>query len=64
MSARAVERRGETVVARTGKPVAKLVAIEPVVQRRPIPVYRGGIWISEDFDQPLPWQLFPEFSHE
>jgi len=32
-----------------------------VPRRRPIGKYRGEIWVSEDFDEPLPWQVFPGF---
>jgi prevent-host-death family protein len=56
-----VERGEEIVIARAGKPVARLVAIEPVLARRPLGKYRGQIWISDDFDEPLPWQVFPGF---
>lgn len=56
-----VERGEEIVIARAGKPVARLVPIEPVVRRRPIGRYRGQIWMSEDLDEPLPWQTFPGF---
>jgi len=56
-----VERGEEIVVARAGKPVARLVPVEPVPRRRPIGKYRGEIWVSEDFDEPLPWQVFPGF---
>ncbi len=54
-----VQRGEEIVIARAGKPVARLVPVEPVERRRPIGRYRGQIWMSEDFDEPLPWQTFP-----
>jgi prevent-host-death family protein len=59
-----VEHGEEIVIARAGKPIAKLVAIEPVVTRRPMGLYKGQIWMSDDFDAPLPWQIFPGFSYE
>lgn len=59
-----VERGEEIVIARAGKPVAKLVAIRTVAERRPIGMYKGQIWMSEDFDAPLPWQVFPGFPPE
>lgn len=59
-----VERGEEIVIARAGKPIAKLVAIEPVVKRRPMGLYKGQIWMSDDFDDPLPWQIFPGFPYE
>lgn len=59
-----VERGEEIVIARAGKPIAKLVAIEPVSSRRPLGKYKGQIWMSGDFDDPLPWQTFPGFPYE
>lgn len=56
-----VERGEEIVIARTGRPVARLVPVEPVERRRPIGKYKGQIWVSEDFDEPLPRQVFPGF---
>jgi len=57
-----VEMGEEIVVARAGKPVAKLVPIEP-----PRPKLRtfggdaGKIWIAEDFDDPLPDEILDLF---
>lgn len=59
-----VERGEEIVIARAGKPVARLVPVEPVERRRPMGLYKGRIWMSEDFDEPLPWQVFPGFPLE
>jgi prevent-host-death family protein len=59
-----VERGEEIVIARSGKPVARLVPIEPVPGRRPIGRDKGKIWMSEDLDEPLPWQIFPGFPLE
>ena len=60
-----VERGEEVVIARAGKPVAKLVPIEPVRRHRGmLGKYKGQIWMSEDFDEPLPWQIFPGFPYE
>jgi prevent-host-death family protein len=56
-----VERGEEIVIARAGKPVARLVSVEPVERRRPIGRDKGKIWVSPDFDEPLPWQIFPGF---
>jgi len=49
-----VERGEEIVLARAGTPVAKLVPIEPKKTRGLFGKYRGQIWMSEDFDDPLP----------
>ena len=59
-----VERGEQIVIARAGKPVARLVPIEPASGKRPLGLYKGQIWMSEDFDEPLPWQIFPGFPLE
>jgi prevent-host-death family protein len=57
-----VERGEEIVIARAGTPVARLVPIAPVRSRRALRgSWRGRIEIGEDFDEPLPWQVFPGF---
>lgn len=56
-----VEHGEEIVIARAGKPIARLVPVERVTRRRPLGKYKGQIWMSEDFDEPLPWQVFPGF---
>jgi len=60
-----VERGEEVVIARAGKPIARLVSVEPVKKTRGMyGKYKGQIWMSEDFDDPLPWQDFPGFPYE
>ena len=60
-----VERGEEIVIARAGVPVAKLVPLTPIAGTRGVlGKYRGQIWMSEDFDEPLPWQVFPGFPDE
>ena len=60
-----VERGEEIVIARAGKPVARLVAVQPVTKTRGMyGKYKGQIWLSEDFDDPLPWDVFPGFPYE
>ncbi|MEX0755613.1 MAG: type II toxin-antitoxin system Phd/YefM family antitoxin [Actinomycetota bacterium] len=56
-----VERGEELVIARAGKPIAKLVPLHPLDAKRPIGRDRGRLEIAEDFDDPLPWQIFPGF---
>ena len=49
-----VEDGEEIVIARAGKPVARLVKHEPqLVPRRPGSA-KGKIFIRDDFDDPLP----------
>lgn len=41
----------EVVIAKAGKPVAKLVKYE-VKEPRRLGLYDGQIWIADDFDEP------------
>lgn len=59
-----VEKGEEIIIARAGKPVARLVPVEPPSGKRPIGRDKGKIWMSDDFDEPLPWQIFPGFPLE
>jgi prevent-host-death family protein len=59
-----VERGEEIVIARAGTPVAKLVPLT-ALPRRPLGLFKGQIWMSDDFDDPLPdefWDspVFPD----
>jgi len=56
-----VEHGEEIVIARAGEPVAKLVRLEPPKSRRFVGRNKGKISMSEDFDEPLPWHIFPGF---
>lgn len=42
----------EVTIARAGVPVAKLIAVTPA--KRPLGIDKGKIWISDDFDAPIP----------
>lgn len=42
------------VIGRDGRPVARLVPILPVVNRRTFGRMRGKVRIADDFDAPLP----------
>ena len=56
-----VERGEEVVIARAGKPVARLV---PHESRRPAPVFgadRGRLTVPKDFDAPLPDEILTRF---
>lgn len=50
-----VERGEEVIIARAGTPVAKVVPIEPEPPRRTLGQLKGQIRVSDDFDEPLPW---------
>lgn len=45
----------QVIISQAGKPVARLVAVEaaPRVPGR----LKGQIWISDDFDEPLPDEI-------
>lgn len=46
----------EIVIAKAGRPMAKLVPIRESVRRRPGRA-KGRIWMADDFDAPLPEAL-------
>lgn len=56
-----VERGEEIVIARAGRPIAKLSAIEAPKKERVLGSDRGKVWIAEDFDAPLPEEILREF---
>ncbi len=55
------EKGQDVVIARAGKPVVRLTKLEP--EKRPIRygVLRGQVWISDDFDAPLPDKVLKSF---
>lgn len=55
------ENGEEIILARAGKPVARLTQLQP--EKKPI-VYglmKGKIWIADDFDDPLPEDVLADF---
>ncbi len=53
---------GEDVtIAKDGKPVVKLVPVEPAFKQRPKGLYAGKIVIHDDFDDPLPDEFMEAF---
>ena len=50
----------EIVIAKHGKPMAKLVAFRESSKRKPGRL-KGKLWISDDFDAPLPADLQAAF---
>jgi prevent-host-death family protein len=49
-----VNQGEEVVIARAGKPAARLVPIETPKKRRKPGRWKGKIWIAPDFDAPMP----------
>ena len=47
-----VEAGDEIVIARNGKPVARLVPLQRTAAPRQLGSMRGKIWMAPDFDQP------------
>lgn len=43
----------EVIIAKNGKPMAKLVPFREKIKRKPGRL-KGKIWISKDFDAPMP----------
>jgi len=48
-----VEAGEEVIIARSGEPIAKLVAIAKPSKKRVLGQYRGEVIISDDFDDPV-----------
>jgi prevent-host-death family protein len=54
----------EIVIAKAGKPVARLVPFEPRREPRQPGLTKGPIWIADDFDEPLPEEIMVAFRGE
>jgi prevent-host-death family protein len=56
-----VEGGEDVIIARAGKPVARLTQLEP--KKRPIRfgLLKGKLHIADDFDAPLPDDVLAEF---
>ncbi len=58
----AVAAGEEIVIAKSGKPVARLVPLEGDEKpKRQFGRLKGKIWISDDFDDPLPSDVLKDF---
>jgi prevent-host-death family protein len=53
----------EVTIARAGTPVAQLVPVKPK-GAVPLGFDRGRVWVSDDFDDPLPPDLLAQFYGE
>jgi prevent-host-death family protein len=55
------ENGEDVIIARAGKPVARLTQLKP--EKKPIVfgLMKGRIWIADDFDAPLPDEILAEF---
>lgn len=52
---------GEVVIARAGRPVAKLVPIEAAAAPRRLGRLKGRMRVPDDFDAPLPEAVLATF---
>ncbi len=48
-----VETGDEVIVHRGDKPIAKIIPYTPPSGKRQLGAWKGKIWISPDFDEPL-----------
>jgi prevent-host-death family protein len=51
----------QIIIARDGRPVARLIPYSETGQRRTFGRMRGQIEIADDFDAPLPSELLVQF---
>jgi len=51
----------EVIIAKAGKPVARLVAIDATPPPRRLGILDGKIHVPDDFDDPLPDEIIAEF---
>ncbi|HDN79959.1 MAG: type II toxin-antitoxin system Phd/YefM family antitoxin [Chloroflexi bacterium] len=58
-----VEAGEEIIIAKAGKPVARLIPFtqHPPKRKRVPGSAKGRIWVSPDFDAPLPEEVLKDF---
>lgn len=56
-----VEAGEEVIIARAGKPIARLVAVQAGSTDRPLGIDVGIVRVAPDFDAPLPEDLLADF---
>jgi prevent-host-death family protein len=54
----------EVVIARAGRPIARLVPVQPKKSPFPLGIDEGAFEVPEDFDDPLPPELLAAFYAE
>ncbi len=52
----------EVVIAKAGKPVARLAALEMKPKRRAPGSAQGQVWVAPDFTAPLPEETLEAFA--
>ncbi len=53
----------EIIIAKAGKPVAKLVPLGTASARRTLGMFKGKLNVPDDFDSPLPDEAIGLFQH-
>ena len=56
-----VSRGEDIIIAKAGKPVARLTRISEKPPRRVPGMDKGKVWMAPDFDAPLPDEIMAEF---
>ena len=51
----------EVVIAKAGKPMARLVPLEPKVRQKKLGLLKGRIKVPDDFNAPLPLEVLADF---
>jgi prevent-host-death family protein len=57
----AVAAGEEVIIAKAGRPVARLVSIEQKKERRKLGTLAGKLHVPDDFDDPLPDDILADF---
>ena len=56
-----VQAGEEITISNRGVPIARLVRVPHNKVRRQLGIERGRVWISDDFDAPLPPEILARF---
>jgi prevent-host-death family protein len=54
----------EIIITKAGKPVARIVPLEKPDVWKTFGILKGKIWVSDDFDAPLPPEILQDFGAE
>jgi prevent-host-death family protein len=56
-----VENGEDVIIARSGKPIARLTRLEPVKKPIVFGLLKGKLHVADDFDAPLPADVQADF---
>lgn len=51
----------EIIIAKAGKPIARIVPLQKPDFRKSFGILKGKVWISDNFDAPLPPEVLKGF---